>query len=168
MWQGWIPFATFQDGIPPGSRLQATETGGRRHRVTRIIKKVVLAVYLFYWLALLSLLVRPRIALSTCNTAYVQFDIECYIALLYIKLCYIALQWCYIGKVWYGKLGAIKQWPKIPDAQLSSKSSSGIPCPFSFFGGLSYTRHVTSIYFLKTYACIYLGCDMDIQNQKCL
>ena len=39
-WQGGIPFATFQDGVPPGSSPEGTtKTGGRRHRVTRIIKK---------------------------------------------------------------------------------------------------------------------------------
>ena len=35
-----MPFATCQDGIPPGSSPEGTtKTGGRRHRVTQIIKK---------------------------------------------------------------------------------------------------------------------------------
>ena len=39
-WQGGMPFATFQDGIPPGSSPEGTHIkGGRRHRVTQIIKK---------------------------------------------------------------------------------------------------------------------------------
>ena len=53
-WQGGILFATFQDGIPPvlsqgthRNEREPTEMSDRHHRVTRIIKKVVLSVHLF-------------------------------------------------------------------------------------------------------------------------